>query len=383
MSRTTLIRLAWSLCLIGAGISLVGCGPQPDAHAVESADAASTETAPRDADRVLASVRVQALQRSAATDYSLLPADIRPWRQATVAAEIPGTLESVQVEEGQTVRAGQVLATVDLRSLQQRLKEAEAVAVQRRAYYDRAVKLRERQAITEVQFLDAITGRDVAEAQLASAHLELEKASIQAPWSGVVAHKHVEQGDYAQPGQPLFQLLDVRRLKVRAPAPSKDVPILELGAPAQVTVETFPGEVFEGEIVHLAAALDATARTLDVDVAVDSQNGRLRPGMYAGVRLQRQHWEDALLLPLSALVDLGDGQQAVYLYEPAAGEDGLTRGIVQRRVPSLGPILGSEVVVTAGLDVEDLVVVEGQHQVADGQSVRLDGPPADPIGGGN
>ena len=376
MTRTMLKGLAGLLCLTWGAVSLVGCGPQPDAHAVEPAENVS-----RDANRALTSVRVQSLQRGAATDYSLLPADIRPWRQATVAAEIPGTLETVPVREGQTVRAGQVLATIDLRSLKQRLKEAEAVATQRQTYFERAVKLRERQAITEVQFLDAITARDVAEAQLSSARLEVEKATIKAPWSGVVAHKHVEQGDYAQPGQPLFQLLDVRRLKVRAPAPSKDVPVLELGATAQVTVETYPGEVFEGEIVHLAAALDATARTLDVDVAVDSQDGRLRPGMYAQVRLQRRHWEDALLLPLNALVDLGDGQQAVYLFQSEAKDAATHRGVVQRRVPTLGPVLGHNVVVTAGLEVGDQVLIEGQHQVADGQAVRLAEPAAASNGG--
>lgn len=350
--------------MIIAALGLLNCGPKPDAHAAEREGAGSPTAV---AEAPLTVVRTHRLELRTTVEESLLPAEVLPLRGATVAAEVPGVVEAMRVEEGQRVRRGQVLAEIDLRGLEQRLVEAEAVAGQRRVQFGKAEKLLERQSITQEQYLNALTARDVAEAQLASVRLELSKAQVKAPWSGTVARRRVEVGDYAQPGQALFEIIDVGRLKVRAPAPSKDVPFLHVGSVAEVTFDIFPGEVFSGEITHLAAALDPTSRTLDVEVQIDNSDGRLRPGLYARLRLPRRRWEEVILLPLNALVEMGDGQVAYVLRSDS--QDGTT-GQVERRDLQLGPILGSEVVVAAGLQAGDRVIVDGQHQVAHGQAVR-------------
>ena len=288
-----------------------------------------------------------------------LPADLLPNRRAVLAAEVAGTVEKVRVEAGDRVAAGRVLAEIDTRALRQQLAEAEAVHRHREVLYQRAEKLLAKKSITEQQYLDAVTERDVAAAQLENARLALEKSSVKAPWPGTIAARRVEVGDYVVPGQAVFELLDVRRVKVQAPAPASDVPYLRRGQTAEVRFDVYPGEVFSGEVTKLAAELDRGARTLDVEVEIANPDGRLRPGMYAHLELPRRTLNAAILIPLSAVIELED-RQVVYVVEDARA--------AQRQV-ELGAVLGDEVVVASGLDAGERLIVEGQVQVSPGQRV--------------
>lgn len=366
-------RLILGFGLAISGCAMTACGPRPNVQAAEGVATATlpTEDAASVTARPLTVVRTLTLTRRSVVEHSQLPAEVLPMRQATVAAEVPGTVEVLAVREGQQVAAGQRLAEIDGQALARRVEEAEAVAEQRRLQLERAEKLLARQSITQDQFLDAKTGHQVAAARLASLRLERSKARVDAPWAGTVARRHIEQGDYVQPGQPLFEIMDLRRLKVVAPAPSREVPMLRVGGAAELTFENLPGEVFEGQIDRLGVALDSAARTLDVEVEIDNRDGRLRPGMLGKLRLPLRQWQDAVLLPLEALVEMGEGQVVYVFVADGDTEDGQRdRGKVERRAVEQGPILGGEVVILEGLDGGEEVVVEGQHQVSEGQTVH-------------
>ena len=302
------------------------------------------------------------VEPSSVIDEATLPAELHPRRRASLAAEVPGTVESIHVDEGQQIRVGQALIAIDTRSLKQRLAEAEAVDRQRRIQFDRAKALLERRSITQSQFLDAQTARNVAEAQLASAQLDLEKSRVTAPWSGTLSTLHPEVGDYVSPGQPLLELVDTTTLEVRATAPSSDVPFLRRGQTARIEVDIFPQEVFEGRIVRLATELDPSSRTLEVVVEIDNAEARLRPGLAARVRVARRELTDAVLAPLDSVVEL-ENEHAVYVAEGDRA--------AQRKV-TLGPVIGSEqVVIQEGLSPGDHLIVEGQLRLSPGQKISL------------
>ena len=298
-----------------------------------------------------------------AVDEASFPADLFPLRRAVLAAEVPGTVESLMVREGQTVAEGRQLVGIDTRSLKQRLVEAEAVDRQRRLQFERAQALLERRSITQMQFLDAQTARDVAAAQLASAQLELEKSKVTAPWTGTVAVLHPEVGDYVGPGQALVELVDTSSLEVRAAVPSSDVPFLRTGQRARVHLDVFPGEVFEGKIVRLATELDPRSRTLEAVVEIANADGRLRPGLAAQVKVARRELENALLVPLDTVIEVENGH-VVYV---ADGDRAEQRNIV------LGPVIGAEhVVVQEGLADGDRLVVAGQLRLSPGQKIAIE-----------
>jgi len=331
-------------------LALAACGGNSEATLENNA----TEPAER-----VASVSTVVLEGEEVTDLTVMSADLLPLRRATLAAEVPGTISDFLVDLGDRVRKGQTLVRIDTRALRQQIAEAEALFAQAQDRFERSEKLFASRSITRGQQIDAVASRDVAKALLASAKLALEKSEIKAPWSGSVAEKRAEVGDYAAPGQPLLVLVQVNRLKVRAPAPAADVPYLKVGTPLVVRVDVFPGETFSGKVVRLGAELDPDTRTLDVEVELDNRDGRLRPGMFGRLEVPRRVIANALLVPLAALVDF-ETEKVVYVVQ---GER------AQRRTVTLGPMVGDRVVVASGLLVGDRVIVAGQRLVADGQLV--------------
>lgn len=337
------------ICLGMASLAaLGGCGGD------SSPAAAQAEPTER-----IVEVKTLELVPQAVTDVASLPAELLPLRRAVLAAEVSGSVEGLRVKEGDWVGKGQALASIDTRALQQQVAEAEAVDRRAQARHQRASRLFEKQSITQQQLLDAITDRDVAQARLAGAQLRLDKSRIRAPWSGQVTTRHIEVGDFVSPGQPVLELIDTSRLKVRAPAPASDVPFLENGAAVTLRLENSDQPAVSGKIVRLAAELDKSSRTLDVEAEIPNPDGTLKPGMYGRLEVVRQTLPDALLVPLDALLDLG-GKSAVYA---------VREGQAWRVEIETGPVIGENVVVETGLNPGDLIVTAGQAQLGDGQRV--------------
>lgn len=351
-TRATLLRTA-AVCAALLALLSAGCGGDGES----AADTAGGNAEPAVKTAV---VRTELPRQQDVVDRVSLSADLEPQRRAVLAAEVPGTVERMSVEEGQAVGRGDLIAAVDTRALEQRAAEAEALARQAEAERDRAEALFQRRSITKQQMLEATTQAEVAEARLASARLDLAKSRIRAPWAGRIADKRVEVGDYVVPGQAVVELVAVGRLKVVASAPASDVPYLEEGTPVEITVDALPGESFEGRIVRLGAELDTASRSLDVEAEIGNSDGRLRPGMLARMEVPRRTLEDALLVPLEAVVDLGE-QRALFV---------ALDGVARRRVVELGPVLGERVVVLSGIAPGEPVIVEGEERVAEGQPVE-------------
>ena len=344
------------LCLVG--LSTSGCAPSETDPRPESAPETGEEVstaAPRSVP-----VRVLQVEPEAVSVEAEWPGELRTSRRASLAIEVAGVVKVRPVQEGQRVDADQVLLEVDTRDLEQRLAEAEAVDRQRRAQLTRAEALLERRSITQAQFLDALTNRDVASARLASARLELEKSALRAPWRGRVAAVHVEVGDFVSPGRVVLELLD-ERLEMWASAPSSDAPHLAVGQSATVGLDAFPGELFEARLVRLGAELDSASRTLDVIASIDGASGRLRPGFTGRLRVGLRQLDSALLAPLDAVVDLG-GERAVYV---------VANGLAEQRRVQTGAVIGADrVVIEQGLQAGDLLIVRGQRQISPGQPVE-------------
>jgi len=342
---------------LAAGVVLllaVGCG----------GEAPSDEATPgQPVEERAVTVETVVVQPETAVEILDLPADLGPDRRAVLAAEVPGTVESLEVEEGQRVAAGKLLATVDIRALEQAVAEARAVFERASDEHRRAEALFEKRSVTRSDLVAAQSERDVAKARLASAELNLDKSRLEAPWGGMVSATRVEVGDYVVPGQAMVELVDVDPLKVRAPVPAADVPFVQVGEPVTIRVSSFPGEELTGTVVRLAAELDEAARTLGLEAEIANPEGRLRPGMLARVQIPRRTIEGALLVPIQALIDLED-RQVVYVVE---GDGDAAHA--ERRTVQLGATIGERIVVEQGLASGDRVIVRGQSRVAPGQKV--------------
>jgi RND family efflux transporter MFP subunit len=233
--------------------------------------------------------------------------------RATGRAEAPRRVElsprvtervlAVHVTEGDRVREGDTLVTLDPRSFEIALQEAEAKRAMAEA--DNRVTLLDddgadstRRALTKHR-----SGLTYAEQSIARATLDLEGTRITAPFAGDIAAVGAVVGARAQAGQPLVTLVDLSEVRIPAEVLESHFGPLVPGAAARVRVAAFPDDVYRGRVVALGPELDATRGTGVAFVAIDNPQRRIRPGMYAEVEIESARYEDRIAVPRRAVLE--------------------------------------------------------------------------------
>lgn len=330
---------------------------------------ASAETPPEDTKAAAAEqpstpaaratwVEAATVEPSSASLSLQLPGEVEGSRDAWLASSQGGYVEAVNVEEGQTVKKGDVLFRVDRALYQAQLAQIQAEVKASKREVDRAVKAGRAIASAE---RDAAHDRWVsAKAQARVAELRAARATIRAPFGGVLASVKLEKGEVAGPGAPAARLIVIDPVKVTISVSDRDVGLLKVGSDVKVAVDAL-ATPRDGKIARILPAADIDTRTFMVEVEVPNDDGVLLPGMIARVSIEQTLAEDALLIPQGFLVTKRDAN-GVFVVED---------GVARWRTLELGPLVRDQVVIEGGLEVGDNIVVVGQRALADGDAVIL------------
>ena len=350
-------RMRRTLCpgLVLLGIlAAAGCG---------SGDARGDAALP-DADQTRApavNVEVLKLEPRTLVERVQLSGELEPWVHVSVSAELGGRVEQVSFREGQHVRKGQILARVGSDMFEAALAEARARLEGAEAIHEKSEQLFQREHLPRQELIAATSALRAAEARVRQAELRLERSVIVAPISGVALNRELEPGEVMTPGSPITELYRVDRLKAVAGIPENDIAAFRVGGEATIEVDAFPGRTFEGRIHLVGPAALGPSRTFPTEVALDNRSGDLRPGMIARVALVKRTLEDAIVVERDVLQDRDAGPVAVVVAE----------GVASVRELTLGPSEGNLVVVEAGLEPGELLIVTGQRGLIDGQAVEV------------
>jgi membrane fusion protein, multidrug efflux system len=294
---------------------------------------------------------------------------LAPRDEIRLAFKVGGVVDSVRVESGDRVRKGQVLAELKRAEVDATVSQAAEGVEKARRDLQRAEQLRKDEVATEEQVQDLTTAYHVARSSLDAARFNARFARIEAPVDGIVFERMVEGGELVQPGQPVLVVGSTDSgWVVRVGLADRDAVRIDSGAAAQVTFDAFPGRAFAGKVTRIGAAADRVTGTFEVEVEVSPQGARFARGLVAKVALPLAHLPDAAssatVVPITALVE-ADGQHAtVYVLDRE-------KNVARRKDVTLGPLLGEQVIVTAGLVVGEPVITDGAAWLTDGRSVRV------------
>ncbi|MFZ1984483.1 MAG: efflux RND transporter periplasmic adaptor subunit [Desulfatitalea sp.] len=301
------------------------------------------------------------IQPGPLNDRISLPGVVRPWVALKVVAEVPGKIVARKVAEGQNVEQGAVLALIDDRDYRNAHASASASYQAAKASHDRLSRLYKEQLATRAQLDDIVALMNTSKAAMDNAALNLERCAIRSATAGVVDRLHVEVGQYLGSGDPVADVLRMDRVKIEVGIPESDVDAVRAIEHFQVAVDALKGRVFAGRRHYLAKSGDSLARTYRLEIDVPNPEGTLLPDMFARVEIVKQRIEDALSVPLFALISQQKGQ-AVYVAE--AGKARLTP--VQTGIQE-----GWQVQIREGLAAGAKVIVVGQRDTKDGAPVNL------------
>ena len=290
---------------------------------------------------------------------------LRSNESVVLRPEVSGRIAAIGFRDGQAVRRGQLLVGLDAT-----LNEAEVA--QARAEFDLATSnLRRTEDLAHRNFVSssaqdqAASNVQVAEAKLKLAEARLAKMRIVAPFDGVVGIRSVSIGDYVKDGTDLVNVEDIRTLKADFRLPERYFPQLRPGLPVELAADALPGSSYAGAIDAINPRVDASGRSLEVRARLDNADGRLRPGMFARVRVLLGDRPNALMVPEEAVVPLGDD---FFVYTVVDGK-------ARRSRVKLGVRREAQVELLDGVKPGDMVVTAGIRVQRDGQPVRV-------IGGG-
>ncbi|MGO4700900.1 efflux RND transporter periplasmic adaptor subunit [Dyella sp. 2RAB6] len=327
-------------------------------------------------------VSVVPVERSAAGASLDLPGRLEAYARAPIYARVSGYLKSWKVDIGAPVKAGQLLAEIETPDLDQQLLQAKADLASAEANAALAATTAKRwQAMlgsdsVSRQEVDEKTGDFTAKqaiAKAAKANVDRIDAlkgftRIVAPFDGMVTARETDVGALINAGSgsgpELFVVSDVRKLRVYVRVPQNYVPSIKPGAIATLAVPEYPGRTFQARVEASAGAVAAESGTTLIQLAVDNADGKLMPGSFASVRLDRPGDATALRVPASALIFDDKGTRIATL---AADNK-----IAFKQVTILRDY-GKTVEIGSGLGADDRVIESPPDGLIDGDRVRTAG----------
>lgn len=315
-----------------------------------------------DAKPAAVAVEVVRVGKESFTDEATAVGSIKSNESVVLRPEISGRIARILFKEGEVVQRGALLLALDAGIQEAELRQAEANLKLAKANQARNQDLFEKKFVSE-QALDntrANLGIQAAAVELARA--KLAKTRIHAPFAGIVGIRSVSVGDYVKEGQDLVNLEDIATLKVDFRLPESYLGRLQPGLKLEVISDTLPGLSFDAVLDAVDPLVDPNGRAVVCRALLPNNQGKLRPGMFARVRLVFGTREDALMIPEQAVVT--GNKTTVFV---------VNEGKVSEVPVRLGVRRDARVEVLEGLQVGDVIVTAGQLKLRHSMPVRMVG----------
>lgn len=280
--------------------------------------------------------------------------------EATVNAKQGGVIEQVLVEEGQRVRAGQVLAKLETERQALEVSRAKAALDKLDQDHKRNESVYQRNLVSREAYERTKFELEGARAAYDLARLALQESEIRAPFDGVVSLRHIKVGNQIQAGSPAFRVTRMDRLQAQIYVPERDIHKLAAGQKSTLSVDAWPDRTFRGEILRVNPVVDAQTGTVKVTVAMSADQPELKPGMFGRVEILYDRRAQALLVPKDAVLT-EDAAQSVFV---------VADGRARRRAIRTGYSDADHFEVIEGLTSGEQVVVTGQTNLKDDAKVE-------------
>ena len=308
-------------------------------------------------------------------------------QSSAIGFELSGLLKRVAVDEGDTVKAGDVLAELDTTRLAARRQEAQAALARSRAEarlahltFKRIAELRKVDVGTAQDKDDALAARDMAQAmvdvaaaQLQRIQVDIEKSRLIAPFEGTVIRRLIDEGTVVSPGQSVLEIQQNDRLEVRVGVTAMMAEALRIGEQRELRID---GRTVRATITSILPVRNRN-RTVDIILELNSHTASTRPGDVVRLLLAYEVTQRGFWVPISSLREGRRGLWSLYVVEAAPEEQSGPLGathVVSRRMVEVLDIHNDQAFINGSIDDGEHFVTRGAHKLVPDQLVRLDAP---------
>ena len=283
-----------------------------------------------------------------------------------VANEVPGVVENIAFESGDTVKKGDILIRLDAAIDEAALRTRRAEAQLAEQEFKRVSDLLPKRAVSQSQYDEAKANFDAARARVNEAEAQLSKKIIRAPFDGKLGLRMVDQGEYIGTGTPIVEINMLDPIYVDYTLSEKDLPMVHQGYDVVATVAAIPDRQFAGQVSAINTSVNPQTRTVRVRATLGNEDNQLRPGMFATVATRQPQDREVVTVPRTAVSYNTYGDFVFVVEENDDGEL-----IVNRRTVQTGNTRNSRVAVLDGLKEGEQVVAKGLLRLRAGQRVEV------------
>ena len=307
-------------------------------------------------------VKVQEIHPEAVNGEQGFSGTIEEASGASLSFASAGTIKRIYVDEGQTVRQGQLIAELDPTTLQNAYTISKTSLEQAQDTYNRMKELHDAGSLPEMQWIQIENQLKSATAQEAIARKSLSDTKLYAPFSGYISSKIAEIGQNASPGMPIVKLVNIGSVKVKISVPEDDIQRIAQHSSMKVVVPALGNREFEGQVKERGVSADPRSRTYEVNATIQNHDGQLLPGMICQVFTNYMQGSTGVFVPANLVQLDSDNKTFVWVVN---GERALKREIIIDGESAQGAK------VSFGLVAGDKLIVAGQQKVSNGMKVEI------------
>lgn len=333
-----------------AAMMLSGC------HKQKTAEEAVTDGTP-------VTVRTQTVSEQTVNNTLTVSGDIEGWRTVKMAFLVAGKIDRFGASEGQMVRQGSLLATIDATSYNMGKELADVQVRQAQDEYKRLELMFKRKSISESDFNKCRFALDGALVQQKLRQKEISDTRLYASIGGILLKKLAEAGEVVSAGMPVAVVSDISRVKVSAYIPENQLSNIRIGQTVSVRVAAIDRTV-TGTVREVSGMADPESRSFTVKVEVANPSLAVRPGMIAEVSIPTGGQDKRLVIPSAAVLHSPEGFPYVYV------TDTKTQQAFRRNI-GVGSVTSNGIEVVSGLKAGETIVTGGQQKLANGSKVRV------------
>ncbi len=331
-------------------ISLTGCGKNNNGN--ENGDKKEENIVPVEAAPVIS---------GDISAYYISTTTLETEAETEVVAKVGGVVEKIRVEEGDFVKAGQILAKLDDEKLKLQVDQARASLDRLENEFNRSEELFSKKLISTETYQQAKYNLDVQKAAFKLVELDLNYTSIRAPISGVIAQRLIKVGNMVGLNQPVFRITGMDTLLAVLYVPEKHLEKFRVGQKAELSVDALADKQFEGRVKRISPVVDPSSGTVKITLESTDHSGQLKPGMFARVRVIYDVHQNAMLVPKDAIL-AEDRTSSVFVVRDS---------LVFRHEIKTGFVNTSHIEILEGVAVGDTVVTIGKGNLTDSTKVEM------------
>ena len=315
--------------------------------------------------KVLVPVAVKNIKPERFEHHMVVYGNVEAKNYGIISPEMNGRIKKIYVREGQKVKEGTLLLSLNTDAINNQIKGVKATLDLAKSTYEKQKTLWDQGIGSEIQYLNAKTNKESLEAQLETLESQLRMSQIRAPFNGIVDKIYPKEGEIAGPAIPVIEFVSLGKLLIKADISEAYIDKVKVGQPVHLTFSSLPGYDKAYPIQRVSKVIDSKSRTFQIEIFVDNNDERIKPNMVSTIQLNDFASDQAFVVPSLAIRQDISGSY-VYVVHKKDNKD-----VVDKKKIKTGLSSEEKTMVLSGLKEGDKVVVKGFHLVSAGVPVNV------------